>query len=98
MAMLRSATMSAPVLASKSADYYASDRSDFLGWVGGDHSRVLDIGCGTGANGAWYRQHGAREGVGVEVDPASADRASAGLDRVIWEPIETALGMLEGPG
>jgi SAM-dependent methyltransferase len=96
MAMLRSVTMSAPVLVKKSAEYYASDRSDFLAWVGGDHGRVLDIGCGTGSNGDWYRLHGAREIVGVEIDPASADRASGVLDRVICEPIETALGLLDG--
>jgi SAM-dependent methyltransferase len=96
MSMLRSARMSAPVTARKPAEYYASDRSDFLGWVGGNHRRVLDIGCGAGSNGDWYRRHDAGEIIGVEIDQSSAERASFVFDRVICEPIETALQMLEG--
>jgi SAM-dependent methyltransferase len=84
------------VLTPKAADYYASDRSDFLDWLGGDFGRVLDIGCGTGSNASWYRQHGAREIVGIEIDPASAARAAAVLDRVIGDPVETAIEVLDG--
>jgi 2-polyprenyl-3-methyl-5-hydroxy-6-metoxy-1,4-benzoquinol methylase len=88
--------MSVSVLAPKAADYYASDRTDFLDWVGGNYERVLDVGCGAGSNAAWYRRHGAREIVGVEIDPASAAQATAVLDHVICQPIETAVDMLEG--
>ena len=52
-------------LIEKGSDYYASDRSDFLDWVGGEFERVLDVGCGAGANASWYRDHGASEIVGV---------------------------------
>jgi SAM-dependent methyltransferase len=79
------------VLSKKSADYYASDRSGFLDWVGGEFERVLDIGCGAGFNAAWYRRHGAREIVGVELDPASAAQAAAVYDRIECESIETAI-------
>jgi SAM-dependent methyltransferase len=82
---------------SKTAGYYESDRSAFLNWVGGAHERVLDIGCGAGSNAAWYRGHGAHEIVGVEPVPAAARLAVAVLDRVIGEPIETALVDLVGP-
>lgn len=88
--------MHASVLMPKAAAYYASDRSDFLGWVGGEFERVLDVGCGAGANAAWYRQHGAREIVGIEIDPASAAQAASTYDRIVCDPIETAVGALEG--
>ena len=84
------------MLIEKAADYYSSDRSDFLDWVGGTFDRVLDVGCGAGANASWYRDHGAREVVGVEVHPTSAAQAETALDRVICGPIETAIPRLEG--
>lgn len=84
------------MLIPKAADYYASDRTDFLDWVGGNYERVLDVGCGAGSNAAWYRRHGAREIVGVEIDPASAAQATAALDQVICQPIEAAVDTLEG--
>jgi 2-polyprenyl-3-methyl-5-hydroxy-6-metoxy-1,4-benzoquinol methylase len=94
--MLSSASMNSAVLLAKADDYYASDRTEFLDWVGGEHLRVLDVGCGAGANAAWYRQHGAREIVGIEIDPTSAARSAAVFDRVICQPVETAVHMLEG--
>jgi len=84
------------VLTPKAAGYYASDRSDFLDWVGGEFERVLDVGCGAGSNAAWYRRHGAREIVGVELDPASAAQAASVYDRIVCESIDTAVHALEG--
>ncbi len=84
------------MLIEKAADYYESDRTDFLDWIGADFVRVLDVGCGAGSSASWYWRHGAREIVGVELDPTSAARAASAFDRVICEPIETAVGMLEG--
>jgi len=84
------------VVIPKAADYYANDRSDFLDWIGGEFGRILDVGCGAGPNASWYRHHGAREIVGIEIDPASAVLSAAVLDRVICDPIETAIHMLEG--
>ena len=74
------------VVIPKAADYYANDRSDFLDWIGGEFGRILDVGCGAGPNASWYRHHGAREIVGIEIDPASAVLSAAVLDRVIWTP------------
>lgn len=45
--------------------------------------RVLDAGCGAGGNGALVKRAGAAEVVGVELDPAAAERARAQLDRVL---------------
>jgi len=84
------------VVIPKAADYYANDRSDFLDWIGGEFGRILDVGCGAGPNASWYRHHGAREIVGIEIDPASAVLSAAVLDRVICDPIETAIHVLEG--
>ena len=84
------------MLIPKTVDYYASDRSDFLDWVGGEFERVLDVGCGAGSSAPWYRLHGAREIVGIEIDPVSAARSAAVLDRVVCDPIESAVHVLEG--
>ena len=46
--------MAGSKLMPKAAGYYESDRSDFLDWVDGSYSRILDIGCGAGANADWY--------------------------------------------
>lgn len=83
-------------LIQKAADYYASDRSDFLDWVGGRFGRVLDVGCGAGSNAPWYRRHGAYEIVGIELDQASAAKSADVFDRVICAPVETAVEVVEG--
>jgi SAM-dependent methyltransferase len=84
------------LLTPKAADYYAGDRSDFLDWVGGAFGRVLDVGCGAGSSASWYRNHGAREIVGIEIDPASAAQAALVYDRIVGESIETAVRSLDG--
>jgi SAM-dependent methyltransferase len=80
----------------KRAEYYGHDRSDFLDWVGGRHERVLDVGCGAGSNAPWYRQHGARDLVGIEIDASSASKALDQFDRVVSAPVEIAMGQLDG--
>ena len=81
----------------KPADYYTGDRSWFLEWIGvSDAKTVLDIGCGAGRAGEWYRRRGASRVVGVEVEPHSAALAAAIYDEVHVEPIETALDRIDG--
>ena len=86
-------------LSVKRQDYYESDRRDFLDWVGGRFERVLDVGCGAGANVDWYRAHGAVHVTGIEIDPDSASAAERILDRVICGSVEDALerGDVGGP-
>lgn len=80
----------------KHAEYYDRDRAAFLDWVGGAHERILDVGCGSGSNAAWYREHGGRELVGIEVDVESADKASLVFDRILHGRVETAMADLDG--
>jgi ubiquinone/menaquinone biosynthesis C-methylase UbiE len=39
-------------------------------------ARVIDLGCGTGRIGAWLRDHGAREVVGIDVSREMLERAT----------------------
>ena len=52
-------------------------------------TRVLELGCASGALGAALEAAGARV-TGVEPDPEAARRASSRLSRVIEAPVETA--------
>lgn len=80
----------------KRPDYFETDRTEFLDWIGGRYARVLDIGCGSGGNATWYRSHGASEIVGVEPHGPSAERAAGRIDRVLALPIEVAIAQLGG--
>ncbi len=85
-----------PLRESKPDSYFAQDRSEFLDWVGGPCRSVLEIGCGTGGSAAWYRDHGAQTVVGVELDPTTGEMARKQFDIVYVEPVESALGKIEG--
>jgi 2-polyprenyl-3-methyl-5-hydroxy-6-metoxy-1,4-benzoquinol methylase len=88
-----------PGIPAKPHQYYESDRAEFLDWVGGAHARVLDVGCGSGANADWYRAHGAVHVSGIEIDARSAAMAAGAFNRVFHGSVEAALdaGDLEGP-
>jgi SAM-dependent methyltransferase len=75
--------------------YYDGERGDLLSWVGGWYRNVLEIGCGRGGNARWLRDHGAQHIVGIELDAASAAAASIVLDRVLAQPAEEALAVVE---
>jgi SAM-dependent methyltransferase len=70
--------------------YYSTTRTDLLDWWGGGARRVLDVGCGEGANAAWLRAHGADWVEGVEPHLPSAEVASMALDRLHACPVEDA--------
>lgn len=79
----------------KANSYYHGERRELLDWLGGQHRRVLEIGCGAGGNAAWLRRHGAERIVGVEIDRASASRAQQVFDEVLIGPVETTIGSLD---
>jgi 2-polyprenyl-3-methyl-5-hydroxy-6-metoxy-1,4-benzoquinol methylase len=84
-------------LATKPTQYYGSDRSPFLEWLGMRPARVLDVGCGAGRSGAWLKARGASRLVGIEVDPVSAEAAMAIYDEVHVTSVESALSTIDEP-
>lgn len=64
-------------------DYYGEERADVERFIGDDIADVLEIGCGGGATARFLSDRRGIRVVGVELNPAVAERASRWLDRVI---------------
>jgi SAM-dependent methyltransferase len=60
--------------------YFSDAKPAFLQLIDPRGLRVLDLGCGGGHNGALLKKAGAREVVGVELDPGAAREARKRLD------------------
>jgi 2-polyprenyl-3-methyl-5-hydroxy-6-metoxy-1,4-benzoquinol methylase len=63
--------------------YFSDAKPAFLQLIDPRGLRVLDLGCGGGHNGALLKKAGAREVVGVELDPGAAREARKRLDAVV---------------
>jgi len=63
--------------------YFRDAKPAFLQLIDPRGLRVLDLGCGGGHNGELLKKAGAREVVGVELDPGAAKEARKRLDRVV---------------
>lgn len=74
----------------KQAGYFAGARADLVARLPHDPStRILEIGCGTGATGALAKARGrAGRYVGVELFHTAADEARCHLDEVVEGDIE----------
>jgi len=81
----------------KEGGYYSNRRPDLVGMLPRPFGRVLDVGCGTGAVGQQLREEGARELVGIELDPEAASEARQAYESVVIGSVETALAELDGP-
>lgn len=79
-------------------DYFSHPRPELVATLPvSDSSRVLDLGCGSGAMSQGIREEGkAGEIWGVEINPnaAAAARQSGALDRVLEGDLEAVLGEL----
>ena len=73
----------------QSCDYFGNVNHDLLDSIPQTASRVLEIGCGSGALGAAYKLLNPRSTyVGVEIVPEVADSARVRLDQVVCGDVE----------
>ncbi|MEY2477448.1 MAG: hypothetical protein QOG87_2763 [Actinomycetota bacterium] len=76
---------------------YANPRPEVTAVVPRTAKRVLDVGCSVGEMGAALRARG-HEVVGIEYDPALAERAKTKLDAVIAGDVEAMASRGDDPG
>ena len=66
----------------KDRGYYLNPREDIVGLLTRPLGAILDVGCGAGGVGPGLRAAGATRLVGLEMEAAAAERATAIYDRV----------------
>jgi trans-aconitate methyltransferase len=77
-------------MAEAQAGYYDHPRAALLDLFPVAPTRLLDVGCGSGATAALAKERWPQlETIGVEIVPEAAERAAARLDRVIVGSAET---------
>lgn len=81
----------------KPESYYALAREPLLRRLRRPVGRVLDVGCGEGANARFLRDAGASELVGIEVMPGPAAVARTRFDEVREGDALVELDRLDGP-
>lgn len=74
---------------SKQTDYFSLERQMFKDAVTEKQLRILDIGCGTGVLGAYFRKNQVCEVYGIEINQSAFDEANRNLDMVIKGNVET---------
>lgn len=80
----------------KDLSYYGNARTDVLRFLNPPLGRVLDVGCGAGANAAALRQMGATEIVGIEIHEPSGMRAREVFNEVLIGSVEEQLSNVHG--
>ena len=80
----------------KDPSYYGNARTDVLRFLPQPVGRVLDIGCGAGANAGSLRGLGATGIVGIEIHEPSGERAREVFDEVLIGPVEAELPKVQG--
>lgn len=81
---------------SKDPGYFRKERREIEAIVPAGASRILDIGCGEGMLGRILLRKGAAEVVGIEADPAVAQRARENLSRVLQGDVESLVLPFDG--
>jgi len=71
-------------------EYYSSIRNDILRLVPQGITRVLEVGCGTGATGRAIKERAGYpvEVTGIEIEPEMAEKAKGNIDNVIAGNVE----------
>jgi glycosyltransferase involved in cell wall biosynthesis len=77
--------------APKDRGYFQQERREIEAMVPAGASRILDVGCGEGILGRILLQKGAAEVVGIEANPAVAQRAQENLSRVLQGDVESLI-------
>jgi 2-polyprenyl-3-methyl-5-hydroxy-6-metoxy-1,4-benzoquinol methylase len=80
----------------KDPSYYGNARTDVLRFLTPPLGRVLDVGCGAGANAADLRRMGVTEIVGIEIHEPSGVRAREVFDEVLIGAVEEQLPNVHG--
>lgn len=73
-------------------DYYAHLRREIIEAVPEGCEVILDVGCGKGTLGRWFKENGVAQVWGVELMPGPGEASKQWLDRVVIGNVEqTAL-------
>jgi methionine biosynthesis protein MetW len=75
--------------ATKKADYFSLEREIFKQAITGTGLQILDIGCGTGVLGAYFREHQQCTVQGIEISEDAYQIAITNLDNAYKANIET---------
>lgn len=67
---------------SKHKGYFTLERQMFKNAIQGNGLKILDIGCGTGILGAFFRKHQQCEVHGIEINESAYREAKENLDQV----------------
>lgn len=73
---------------SKQPDYFSIEREIFKNAVKGTNLSILDVGCGTGSLGKYFRTHQQCKVYGVEINQEAYLVAKENLDEVIKGNVE----------
>jgi 2-polyprenyl-3-methyl-5-hydroxy-6-metoxy-1,4-benzoquinol methylase len=81
-----------PAPEQRRTDYYAHLRREIIEAVPDGCEVILDVGCGKGTLGRWFKENGVAQVWGVELMPGPGEAAKHWLDRVVIGNVEqTAL-------
>ena len=72
----------------KQSDYFSLERQVFKNAIKGDGLKILDIGCGTGVLGAFFKKKQNCIVTGVEINESAYEIAKINLDNVFKGNIE----------
>jgi 2-polyprenyl-3-methyl-5-hydroxy-6-metoxy-1,4-benzoquinol methylase len=79
-----------PPAEQRRSDYYAHLRSEIIEAVPDGCGVILDVGCGKGTLGRWFKENGVAQVWGVELVASAGEEAKRWLDRVVIGNVEQA--------